>query len=319
MISKEILAGNQMECLRWSCSTPSTAITLPSVESVKDFCLCDYDDICPFYELAFTAFATDAETSDSYKNDYRKFIINPVSLNSLFSITLIESSGVEHILYSDSVAAVTTYGDAYEQGVFNTDQPYQLGYNIVWWKVAQGLGYGDYTIKTAQADFGNEITTTSHVFRVVKYDTQRANGTIKIEVDNVGVTMNGTNWTGMYTKSEPFKNMVRLNGRLLVTDPEIEIESIEDATRKDRPVQTKITDTYSISLERVPFDIGNRLISEGVVMNWVVSDYNVFNEDLRDKELIVQNTSVTNTPDYTRKTYDLTGKSNISKLNRKFI
>ena len=315
MIFNIIKTGNQMTDTRWSCKIPSKVITLPTEENTRDFCLCHYSaSPCAYYELAF---ADIENMDDSYLNDYRKFLINPLSDTSTFSFVLIEKDGTEHIIYSETESTLN-FGEVFKKG-FNESQPLQVGVNVIWHNVVTTIGYGEYTIKTTQTDFGNEVSNTSHVFRVVKYDASRANGTIKVEVNNVGVTMNGKNWTGLFSDQEPFVNMVRLRGGLLLTDPDIEIESIEDGSREDRPIQTKLTDTYSISIERIPFDIGKSLMHEDIVMNWVVTDYNTFEVDLRNKELIIQSSSITNTPDYNLKTYELTAKSNISKLNRKFV
>ena len=318
MIFSETLQGNQMECRRWSCSTPSKVIQTPKEDETIDVCLCSYSNTsCEYYELAFTSFDTTPDISNSYENDYRKFLINPLSLTSGFNFTLIDSAGVEYVIYSDS-QSTTDYGEVYEQG-FNVDQPIQVGVKIDWYKVAMNIGYGDYTVKLSQTDFGTTVSRISHMFRVVKFNPNRANGTIKIEVNNVGVTMNGENWTGLFSSNDPYVNMIRVRGRLDLTDPDIETESIEDGRREDIPVQTKVTDTYSIAIDKIPFDLGKGLVSESIVMNWSLTDYNIFNNNLRDVEMIVNSSSVKNTPDYIFKSYELTGKSNISKLNRKFV
>jgi len=292
-----------MDCSRWSCTTPSAVIQIPTTKDIRDVCLCDYSNTsCEYFELAFTAFEDDAATNDNYKNDYRKLLLNPLSLTSAFSFILIDSAGVETVIYSDTIPGTDLYGEVSVQGS-NLSQPLQVGVKILWWKVAQELGYGDYTVKSSQTDFGNETSNITHTFRVVKFDTQRANGTVKVEVDNVGVTMNGRNWTGLYSDNAPYTNMIRVSGRLLLVDPDIEIESIEDGNREDRPVQTKVTDLYSLTLERLTFDLGYSLVNQDIVMNWKVTDYNIFNEDLREIELIIQSSKVTNTPDYNRKTY----------------
>jgi len=305
------VGGNEMALRGWSKSTESTVLDLPSEDDNKNVCLCDYSVTpCTYYELAFTDIQN---PSSEYVNDYRKFILNPLTDSSTFSFTLIEKDGTEHVVYSDT-EQIDSLGGVFAQG-FNESQPLQVGVCIKWDLVANAYGFGDYTLKTTQTDFGNTITKESHVFRVVPFDAERANGTIKIEVDNLGVTMNGKNWSGLDT----FTNMVRVKGRLNLTDPEIEIDSIVNGNREEKTVQTKLTDNYNISIERVPYGIGYSLINEDIVMNWRVTDYNIFNEDLRNKELIVQSSSVEISPDYTRKTYELTAKSNISKLNRKFV
>lgn len=305
---------------RWSTSSLSPVIALPTSANSRAFCLCDYaTGPCSYFEMAFVDFSTVTAQTDEYINDYRKFLLSPLDASSAWSFTLIASNGTEYNIY-DSVNPVNPiYGEIYQQG-FNVSQPLQVGINIQWYKVANAIGYGDYTVKLSQTDFGNTVENTTHSFRVVPYDVKRANGTVKIEVDNVGVTMNGTNWTGLIQNSLPvFTNMIRVKGRMNLLDPEIEIESIEDGNRKEIPIQTKLTDVFSISIERLPYLLGQALIHEDISMNWIVTDYNVFNEDLRNEEMIIQTSAVTITPDYARKSYELTGKRNISKLNRKFV
>lgn len=316
MILSQIATGKQMILGGVSCRESSRVIVLPKEVTDNGFCLCDYSVApCLYFELA----NTDIDNPlDDYLNDYRKFLLNPLSASSTFSFILIEKDGTEHVIYSKT-ESTTDFGEVYERG-FNAAQPLQVGVNILWYKVVDTIGYGDYTIKLTQTDFGNVVSDTTHVFRVVKFDAVRSNGTIKIEVDNVGVTMNGKNWTGLTTGSEDmFTNMIRVNGNFILTDPDIEIESIEDGTRTERPVQTKITDNFSIDINRVPFGIGLSLIHEDVVMNWRVTDYNVLGDDLRNQELIIQSTAVENITDYTRKSYVVTAKRNVSKLNRKFV
>lgn len=305
---------------RWSVSAVSPVITLPSSPNSRNFCMCDYaTSPCEYYELAFVDYSTISQQQDNYINDYRKFLLQPLDITSTFQFTLIDKNGVEYNLYESGTPPDDIYNDIYDQG-FNLDQPLQVGVKVIWYKVAFHLGYGDYTVRISQTDFSNTVTQTTHKFRVVPFDTKRANGTIKVEVGNVGVTMNGSNWTGLTNNGiNVFTNMIRVNGRLNLLDPEIEIESIEDGTRTTKPVQTKLTDQYSIAVERLPFDLGRSLIHEGVLMNWQITDYNVFNEDIRNQEMIVESSSVTITPDYARKSYELSAKSNISKLNRKFV
>ena len=305
---------------RWAVSSVSPVIALPSSANSRAFCLCDYSTApCEYFELAFVDFSSIATQNDTYVNDYRKFLLNPLDVASTWSFTLIDKNGVEYNIYESGTPANPIYGEIYEQG-FNADQPLQVGVNIQWYKIANSIGYGDYTIKLSQADFGNTVENTTHSFRVVPYDVKRANGTVKIEIDNVGVTMNGKNWTGLLQNSLPvFTNMIRVNGRMNLLDPEIEISSIKDGVRETKPVQTQLTDTFSLSIERLPYLLGQSLIHEDIVMNWRVTDYNVFNEDLRDQEMIIESSVVEKIPDYARNSYQLNAKRNISKLNRKFV
>ena len=303
MIFTTTPTGVQMNLNSWTCSTESDVITLNTEEDIKDFCLCDYE--CKYNELAF---ADVNDVDNNYKNDYRKFLLNPKSVNAIYEFLLVGSDGVETVIDS-------TLGDVYAQG-FNTEQPLQVGVNVLWVKVAEVLGYGDYTIKINLEEFGSTITTESHTFSCVRFDTDRADNTVKIEVVNQGITMNGVNWDGL----GQFINMVRVEGRLNETDPEIEKESFVTTSRETVSNQITKIKTFNLSILDIPSGIGDGLIDEGSLMNWIVTDYNVFNyKDYRNLVLEVDSTPFTDMPGYTRRDFEVSLKETKFKLNRKFV
>ena len=303
MIFEQVTPGTQMLNNSWTCSTESTVINLTREADLKDFCLCDYE--CKYNELAF---ADVGSVDDNYKNDYRKFLLNPKSVNAIYEFLLVGSDGVETVIDS-------TLGDVYAQG-FNTEQPLQVGVNVLWVKVAEVLGYGDYTIKINLEEFGSTITTESHTFSCVRFDTDRADNTVKIEVVNQGITMNGVNWDGL----GQFINMVRVEGRLNETDPEIEKESFVTTSRETVSNQITKIKTFNLSILDIPSGIGDGLIDEGSLMNWIVTDYNVFNyKDYRNLVLEVDSTPFTDIPGYTRRDFEVSLKETKFKLNRKFV
>tara|TARA_R110002051_G_C8723803_1_gene497051 strand:+ start:493 stop:1404 length:912 start_codon:yes stop_codon:yes gene_type:complete len=303
MIFTTTPTGVQMNLNSWTCSTESDVITLNKEADLKDFCLCDYE--CKYNELAF---ADVGSVDDNYKNDYRKFLLNPKSVNAIYEFLLVGSDGEETVIDS-------TLGDVYAQG-FNTEQPLQVGVNVLWVKVAEVLGYGDYTIKINLEEFGSTITTESHKFSCVRFDTDRADNTVKIEVVNQGITMNGVNWDGL----GQFINMVRVEGRLNETDPEIEKESFVTTSRETVSNQITKIKTFNLSILDIPSGIGDGLIDEGSLMNWIVTDYNVFNyKDYRNLVLEVDSTPFTDMPGYTRRDFEVSLKETKFKLNRKFV
>ena len=303
MIFTQITPGLQMNLNSWTCSTESNVITLNTPEDVREFCLCDYE--CNSTELAFTDVN---DVDNTYKNDYRKFLLNPKSVEAVYEFLLVGSDGVETVIDS-------TLGEVYAQE-FNTEQPLQVGVNVLWVKVAEVLGYGDYTIKINLEEFGSTINTESHTFTCIPFDTDRADGTAKIEVVNRGITMNGVNWDGL----GEFVNMVRVEGRLNETDPEFEKESFVTTARETISNQITKIKTFNLKIFDISIGIGRGLIDEGSLMNWIVTDYNVFNyEDYRNLVLEVDSTPFTDIEGYTKRDFEVSLKETKFKVNRKFV
>jgi hypothetical protein len=301
-IEKNITPGSQMELKRWSCTTTATVVSKQKADPVTDFCLCHYE--CDYKELAFVG----ADTSDSYENDYRKFLISPQDAGASYEFLLINPDGSESTIDE-------TLGEVFNQG-FNTEQPLQAGVNVLWWKVAQEKGYGNYKVKINVTQFGNTITTETHTFVVAPFSSERANETVKIEVINKGVTMNGVNWDGL----GEFINMVRVNGKLNEGDLEIEEETIVTTQRVEIDYQKSTRKTYILKIDSIPSSIGDVILDEGALMGWIVTDYNVFNyKDYRDIEVKVDSVSTPDIQGYSKRFPEIGLKSTKFKINRKFV
>ena len=302
-IDKNITPGLQMELNRWSCTTTATIIKQNKETDVKDFCLCHYE--CDYKELAFTNLN---DTSNTYKNDYRKFLLTPQDVGGTYEFLLVDSSGVETPIDE-------TLGEVYAQG-FNSAQPLQTGVNVLWWKVAMEKGYGEYKVKTNLTQFGRLITSESHTFIVAPFNTDRADGTVKIEIVNKGITMNGVNWDGL----GDFINMVRVSGELIVGDLEKETETTITTQRVEVDYQSTTRKTYSVTVENVPSSIGNVITDEGALMGWFVTDYNTLNyNDYRDVSVKIDSVSVPHIANYSKRFITVGLKATEFKVNRSFV
>ena len=303
-IEENITAGNQMNLYRWSCSTEANVITLtpPSIE--RDFCLCHYEpSYCEF------AFYDLLDSSDEYKNDYKKVLLNPKSLTSTTSITLETPNNGE-------ITVDATISEVYAQG-FNVEQTLQLGVKIQWVRVANLYGAGEYKIKTSVTDFGNEVTTESHIFNVVPFSVDRANSTVKIEIVNKGVTMNGDDYSG----HEEFVNMIRVDGMMSYTGEEMEIDTLIDSNREHINVQKTTRGSYELQVNDLPYKILNPVLSNGIFMDWMVTDYNVFNfGDFRKLDLTIEDSiNIDKIQNYSKRFVSIPLKSTQNKTNRKFV
>lgn len=290
-----------MAMRRWTCTTNIQVIDVPTATLEKDFCACKY--VCDYTELAST-FLDD--TSDEYKNDYRKFLVDLKSNSSTYSVKLVK--GGNEIDFDAS-----KHGVLYDQG-FNPSQPFLAGIKIDWWKVAFNEGYGDYKVKITTTNFSQDVITESHTFKVIPYNEERLDGTVKIEVLNKGFTHNGTDYTGI-----EWDNMVRVYGRMNVEAPERESESLESASRELIEVQSKLFRTFTLKVDNIPYEIGNGLLHESQLFNWKLTDYQLLNfGDLRDFNCIVTDSSLEDVPFYDKRNIEFQLRENKNILNRKF-
>lgn len=310
MISSTISTGNTMRNGAWTCSTEGATITLPPPSEERDFCVCKY---VPSY--CETAFYDLNDVNDEYRNDYHLEYVLLKASTSTAEFFLIQENGNE-------ITIDSSLGTIYPL-LFNLEQPFMVGFRLDWWRVAFTYGTGKYQIKIVQNNLGQENTKTSHYYNVVPFIEERANNTVKIEVLLEGLTMNGNNWLGLTDNIE----MTRVHGRLSSPQPQKETEDNRLLTsgRNLIDIQTTVFNNYSLTVQDLPYSISKFLMQEGTVMNWFITDYNLFvddekNQDYRKLRLLAEGVEVTqDNPFYTRESYDVSLTDRIIKLNRKFV
>lgn len=263
MISTEIAAGNVMTLSGWLCSTPAKVITLPEQVEGIDFCTCLF--VCDYIENAFV-FATNED--NTYKNDYRSFLVNLKDATSTYSFRLVDSSGVETDLIDN------TYGELFDVG-FNTVQPLLAGYRVDWFKVFDNLGYGFYTVKSSKTDLGTDVSFETHKFKVTEFSELQSNKSVKIETVQTGVILNGQDFGGM-----EWSDMVRVNGTIEPSDQSFDINRLEDSSQLDIDVQIKTFDNYDLVAEQLPIGISKKLRKSDVLTDRIlISNYDVMAEE----------------------------------------
>lgn len=258
MITSYIQGTDEMTYQRWVCSTPSQVIKIPKSPFISGFCECKY--ICDYFEKAFYY---PEDTSDSYKNDYRKLIITLLSDTSTFEFFIVDLQGVETPFNE-------TYGEVYEVG-FNIDQPLMTGINVQWEKVGQTLGNGKYKIKTVQTNFGTETTSSTHYFDVMPFTVDDAWNTLKIEPQNEGYTINGNDYKGLGT----FVNMVRVYGGVTSYGLKKERSTLLDANEEEIDTQSTNRSIYDVLIKDLPSSIGDQLLEQDTLAPWKISSYNL--------------------------------------------
>ena len=305
MIFQEVTPAKQMALTGFSCTTASNVITIPTETDLVEFCLCDF--VCEVVEYAF---AYPIDDTNSYKNDYKSFLLNLKDDTSTFSITLITPKDGEIPLNDNSL------GELFDKG-FNEKQPLQVGYRLDWVTVLPLYGEGQYSFKIEQTDFGNTVSVETHKFYLKTWDEIRANNTVKIEFTQKGKILNGEDYTGV-----SWDNMLRLESKFGNVSPQYEINRLQDSNYTDLDVQTMKYNNYNLETLPLPSSIGNMLTDNLALTDEIyISVNDVFNYEQYRRLQVVFEGSIELSNDYARnnmKVFNVTFKDKISKLKRNF-
>jgi len=305
MILSEITAGKQMILGGVNCRTPSKVIKLPTEDDI--ICSCDFvSSECDYEELAFTN--QDDET-DTYRNDFKSILITLLDNSSTYEFLLVSSDGTETTLDA-------TYGTLFDKG-FNTLQPLKVGFRIEWFKVFEELTGDVYTIRIKQTDFGTTVSTDSHNIRLMKYSEIASEGTVKIETNQKGVSLQGQDYEGMV-----WNQMNRIVGEFGNEAQQNEISRLKDANYKDFDIQNEYYYQYTLSTNLLPSQIADYILNNDTKTDEIfISNYSLYSyRQYKDLEVVAEGT---NDPsdDYTRnknKKFTITFNDKTKNLKRNF-
>lgn len=238
-------------------------------------------------------FADLSDTTDKYKNDsfYHIFERDPGQT----SVTTITNNSTEQsVTFTDD-----TYGKFYDFGTW-VDRPDVSGWEIKWFKVAQLLGFGSYTV-TQQIYDGTPTLIATKLdlcFELIPFSCDAAHGTIRFETNQTGYIHNGfdyrdldtvvtANGSEMLLSSSGWIQQIRWYGIMYPDIPDEQSDFIQMSERVETQIQQKKTDKYKIELHLLRSDFGNHLLNDNFLATEIyVSDFNLNNfEVYRDKFL----------------------------------
>lgn len=303
MILLTVIDDNPMLGSGICCKLASTPIiTTVSPPNELDFCYCGYE--CDYTEYAFVN-----ENSDTAKEDYENdkstmFVVNNDTDNGSVSFFINDGD-------SDYSMTDDTYGEYFE---FNTvtDHENQAWYIVDWLKVYQVLGLGTYTLKYASNSFGSDIEEETHYYRVLFYDVELADRTIKIESINNGAIMIGDNPID-YTGLNLYRSY-RIRGDFGRKQYDTEVEtyvvpSVDGSTRNYKQIQDKAARSYTLNLYGVPSFITNVVHEDMLLGNEIyLSDYNILNTEfyMSKRTVLGDRGELEYTPQYRRSNQEIT-------------
>lgn len=244
------------------------ALTVQTVEPRQEE---DTYDVCVCQQCNYTEYAFVLNGGALHQNDWKRFIEKKI-----FS-----SDMIDFILFKDGVQVAvlnaSTYGTLYDYGdLLFVNFPTYKGFHLDWNLVQQGFGYGDYTVKIVIVSLGVAYTKESHVFRVMGYSQDAANGTVKIETMQNGNLEKHWDFTGL-----EWPQMTRLKAFFGWKTPALILNNYEDFGKTEHEIQSKIEYTYTLETKQLEAEIFNYLNENGLRGNTIhITDYNIPNQEL---------------------------------------
>ena len=154
-----------------------------------------------------------------------------------------------------------TYGVFMDVGDFAT-YPTDWAFAIEWFRVANLIGFGTYSLAFTIKDVSNNIVfeESTPCYYLQPYSCDDSNGTVRFEVNQKGYNQSGFNWDGFIGLFALFtKQQIRLNGYIKKRAIS-EIDYVTTSQYKSDHVQTRVYHEYDVTLRSVDEYIYEKLV-----------------------------------------------------------
>ena len=255
------------------------------IQDVKALEVIDFDpptitkDENPFKEccLPIKVFAIVGD-SDTYKNDFTGII---KALPLQYSCTLeLEKFNETTLAWANAatLSGSSTYGTDYALGFEVKNNKNYIGYKLQWQEVLDNLGKGKYRVVF---DCGGGDELYSEEYCLEEYNQDLVDRTVRIDY-----TWNSVIGSESQSKTRDFagmdwNNQLRIcNAMFYGRKGTFETESVRLQSGKDKSVQKKYRETYTLEITETPIEI-LKLLAYDVLMADDISicDYNSLNID----------------------------------------
>lgn len=242
---------------------------LASIKEIEDlnFCFCGIDCFDSYTEYAFGAGSND----ESWKKDKSSFLLRKLRV----------ADSIAYELYKGGVKVAdiidNTYGTFYPTF---TVQPLYVGFVADWSLILSAFGAGIYQVRAQKVILGQSSTFISRKFKVMTYNEEAADGTVRLETFTTGnIISSELNYESLIEGG--WYQSVRFDGRFGNETPGIETDKIQRSDREVISVQDKIVYTISLFTELLPKSVKNQIVKEQLLNNRaLISDYNLLNDDI---------------------------------------
>ena len=265
MIIQDMPNLNPMGINYFATKLEPNLITLPTVDTIPDFCFCDFE--CEYRECVFglTSGGTD-RTNDKNLFLYKLLLSADTATIKLFK------NDVEIETITDN-----TFGQYFDKGLVPNATGEQLLYVLFiidWASVLAVHGIGTYQIQTKLNIAGVDYQNNSHKFWLNNYTDTNANGTFKVRaLQNGNILSSQFDFTNLNLTFQ-----TRIKGFFGNQEPQFETDNYLDSQRRTQQIQDQIFSNYTMRTRMIPKGIYDLLIFNNLLANNVeVTDYNVWN------------------------------------------
>lgn len=251
---------NPMVKAVFAISQDTPFVKTPNVLTSISFCVCDYE--CEYFNYVFA----DTTTSEDFKNDKSSFLYSPADDSSTLQIILVK--GDEEIEILDN-----TFGKYFAKGSFTNTQNQlnYVGFIADWKKILTLGGAGVYYFKFVETTFGEEYVKETIKYRLLNYNEELIQDTIRFKFQQDGIIENGIDYTGLNWVTQ-----VRVQGKLKYLAPILEQDNYLNNGRVVTQIQDKKIRQFEITTNFIPSAIGD-LLENGALSNKIlITNYNWF-------------------------------------------
>lgn len=228
----------------------------------SDFCTCIKQCV-----RALPAF-TDEVGTDFYKNDKYAEFMNVITGGSIVC-TLIKNGNQETAITDNTYGVFTSVTNTY------------FRFEIDFYKVWDGLGYGTYELNIKNLNVSGSVVSeiTSPKFNLMKFSEKAANNTFRIETKQSGVLKHGKKYINL-KNDDTVSQQIRMYGGLVFSGNVIENDSLQLNNNERSQVQIKdqAFPEYELTIQLASSAQVNPVLLDYLFAQEVkISDYSVYN------------------------------------------
>lgn len=197
-------------------------------------------------------------------NDFSSFIYK-IGGNQTVIATLTEGDGTEHIISNN------TYGEFYSTGTLKAGV---WGFKLDWYKVANSLGFGKYTLNididspALRGEFSKDFC-----FQLIPFSCDNADGTVRITTIKNGYIENGFDYRDLSIGD--WVDQIRLYGSFKFDDYETTVDNLKLANGDLEQIQTQVIDNYNLVLRGINSTVSTEFVKDSLLANTMfIDDYN---------------------------------------------
>lgn len=257
---------------------------------VAEPCFCNFE--CEYKEKAFYNIN---DTSDDFTNDSFSFFVQKNDPTEVITIKIVDQN-------ENEINIPPVYQDFSR---FYVEKK--------WHEIFTSYGNGTYYFKISSVLFGATTEFITHKYSLIPFNSDRANGTLKIETLKTGAILNGFD----YRADFDFKSFTRLQGKFWEEKITIENELFERSNRKQDVISTAQTSEYTLEIYHTSNKLNERVKEDSLSSKFYVTNYDIYaSNQVQKKQIIITGIEKTENGLSTKSSYKLSCLDPIKKIKK---